>query len=87
MSRETSRLRTAPTGLQTWARPQHVAWAAVLRLPLERLPRDVYPSGRSMCAPSTSLLKLVVQMLLVALSYLEGSTARLSPDRLYTPVI
>lgn len=38
----------------------------------------------SVCAPSTSLLKLVVQMLLVALSYLEDSTACLSPDRRYT---
>lgn len=38
----------------------------------------------SVCAPSTSLLKLVVQMLLVALSYPEDSTACLSPDRRYT---
>lgn len=67
--RETSCLKTAPTGLQTWARPQHVSWAVVPRLPLLRLTRDLYPWGHVLpykgaprvCSVHPSLLKLAVQ--------------------------
>lgn len=87
ISRETScPKKTAPTGLQTWARPQRGTWAVVLRLPLETLGAapcvcSIHPITAEACSAEAACWCGPYS------AKRAGSTACPSPDRWYTRLI